>query len=516
MAMTLPRPEAAALSWTDAWAFVRGRPPLVWLACGFMVLALQIVSSLWYPTVDASRYLSIARSVTRGPAAANLGSPHLTYGVGYPFLISPLFLCDRYPFFLVTIVNAVFAAFYLAGAYVWIRRHAPRGALPLALLAVANTIVLTNFRRPLSEAAFMAALLWTVNALSDLPEARLRWRRLAATVLLLSCLALIRQAGILLVGGFGLHLVILALRGKTTWARAALLGLAMAVPPTAALGAMLAYDREMAARAGDWTNLDIFTRSGNAQIAECPHRPLLEQCVEGVRLRTSEVGRLLIPGMFNAYGGPGNWLNVNLFVYLPVCGLVLFGWWRLARRLDVFALTAPFYVGLYIYWPFDQSGRYLAPLLPLLLVGLWRALARLGRKRLRLAAGLLVLHLSAALGYWLVIDRPRALAAAERWPQAAQLARVIRGDPGPVEVDADLGKMHFLLEYELDRPVTWRQPGQPIAAGARWLVTTTAQRVEPGFRPVADVGGYRLWRHEQLQAGASSARNGRPPPAFLS
>ena len=45
------------------------------------------------------------------------------------------------------------------------RRHEPTAAWPVALIAVGNAIVLAILRRALSEAAFMAVMIWFVALL---------------------------------------------------------------------------------------------------------------------------------------------------------------------------------------------------------------------------------------------------------------------------------------------------------------------------------------------------------------
>jgi hypothetical protein len=494
MATTLPRPDAARLPGDRAGPLLRRHLPLLGLAgCG-VLLAAQVISPLWYPGYDSVRYLSVARSAAGGGPVTNLGSPHLVYGVGYPLLMSPVFLGGPGPFLLLSVVHVGLAALYVAGTYVWARRYVPEAAGLIALLAVANAVVLVTLRRALSEAAFLPLMIWTVNALSAVRPGRVAWRPVLAAAGLLALLAVTRQAGILFAAGFGVRTAVAAWRRELPWARAGLLTLAVGLPATLALGAMVAYDRETATRQGEWSHLDVFTRSEGGRHGERPGQSLPAQCLEGLRLRLGEIGRLTVPGMFNAYADTGEWLNINLLVYLPLTGLLLAGWGRFVRRLDVFALTLPFYATLYVWWPFDQSARFFAPLLPLLLICLWHALAALGRRRVALLAGLLVLHTAVALGYWLAIDRPRALAEARHWPDLRQLAEVIRTDPGPVQAGPGLGKAHFLLEYLLDRPVAWREPGQPAGPEVRWLVTAAGSPAEEGFTPRAEAGPFRLLR----------------------
>jgi hypothetical protein len=492
MARTL-RQDAVRRTWERVHTVIRQQPPLVWLAGWGVLVALQILSPVWYPTHDASRYLSIARSAATTDHVTDLGSRHLVYGIGYPLLVSPVFLCDAYPFFLLSVAHAVFAAVYLAGCYVWARRHVPEAAVLIALLAVANSIVLVTFRRPLSEAAFLPVMIWAINALAAVPAARAVWRPLLAAALLLSLLAVIRQVGVLFAAGFGVCLAVRAWQRQMSWPRACLLTLVVGLPTVLSAGAMVAYDRAMGAAEGSASNLDLFTRAQTASV-EYPESSILLQCLEGARVRISEVGRLTIPGMFNAYGGYRQWLNVNMLLYIPLAGLLVVGWWRFVRRLDVFALTLPLYVALYIYWPFDQSGRFFVPLVPLLVVCLWHGLARLGQRRLALLRLLLLLHTGVALGYWLGVDRPRALADDQRWPEVRRLAEVIRAAPGPVQVGPGLGRTSNLLEYLLDLPVAWQEAGQRAEPGVRWLVTAADAPPETGFTATARVGPYRLWQ----------------------
>jgi hypothetical protein len=498
MATTLPRQQRTSLP--SVKVILQTRPVLVLLTGMALLLAVQTISPLWYPGYDAVRYLSIARSAASGNLT-NLGSPHLVYGIGYPLLLSPVFWCGPFPFLILSLVHAAFAVLYVAGTYFWARRHIPKAAVLIALLAVANSLVLVTFRRALSEAAFVAVMIWAVNVLSAL-SGRPSAGRLILAAALLSLLAVIRQVGILFVVGFAIHLAVRAWRRELSWTRALLLSAAVGVPATATLTALLAYDGAMAARQGDPSHLEVMTRSAVGR-AEHAKWTLAEQCLEGLRLRISEVGRLTVPGMANAYSDSGSWLNVNFVVYLPLAGLLALGWRRFVRRLDVFALTLPFYFALYVCWPFDQSARFFVPLVPLLWVCFWYALPALGRRRIALLGVLLVLHTGTALGYWFVVDRPRAVAANRLWPDAIRLAEQMRTDRGPAAVGPGLDKTPFLMEYLLDRPVKNCETSQDIRADVRWFVTAAATPAVKGFSLRAVLGPYRLWHR---RANGDSAR----------
>jgi hypothetical protein len=337
-------------------------------------------------------------------------------------------------------------------------------------------------------------------------------RKLTAAAVLLAVLALIRQAGILFAAGFGLQMAIAAALGETSWKRACLWTLAVALPAAGALSAMVAYDQRMAAGEGVLSNFDFFQRSP-ATPSDLAGSTLPGQCLEGLRVRVSEVGRLVVPGMFSAYGARGHWLNVNMLVYVPLFALLVVGWWRfVGQRPDAFALTLPPYLALHVWWPFDQSCRFFAPLLPLMLVCFWLALERLGRWRLRLAVVLVAAHLAVATGQWLVHDRPRALAEHGHWPAVRRLAGVIDGDPGAVQAAPGLENARLMLQHVLDRPVTPQPAGQSAPPEVRWRVVPAEALACPGFSPCLTAGPYQLLRREGASGYSTERGPCRPAP----
>ncbi|MBV9122410.1 MAG: hypothetical protein JO112_03480, partial [Planctomycetes bacterium] len=479
-------------------------PAWLWLAAWCLLLAVQIITPLWYPTPDACAYLSIARSLAATARPTNLGDTYLMFPLGYPSLISPLFLVGGCPFLALTLLHAALSGLYLAGTYVWVRKHAPEAALPIALLAVGNVLVLGILRRALSEAAFLPLMIWLVNALGAIPRSRTVWRPLLGAGVLLGLLVAVRQAGIFFAAGFGLQMLLSARRGLLTWRRACGLTLAVGLPGALALAGVIGLDHLAALHQGRWSPLNILFRSSAHLPSDFADRPVGAQCLEGLRIRISEVGRLLLPGMFNSYGKDGDWWNLNLLLYLPLVLLVALGWFRFARqRLDVFALTVPLYVALYVYWPFNQSARFFVPLLPMLYLCLWWGLERLGQRRRAVLQVLLGAHMVVALGYWLAIDRPRALADARRWQDLQQVAALVRAEPGTLQTTSELGNSYLLLAYLLDQPVSQQFRGQPVDARVSWLVDAIEAPPRVGFQPFRTVGPYRLLRRVPVEVSDS-------------
>ncbi|MBI4582877.1 MAG: hypothetical protein HY717_02415 [Planctomycetes bacterium] len=421
----------------------------VFLIFLMLLLAAQI-SPWWRPGEDDCAYLSMARSIAAGGPAARFGSPQLFFAPGYPLLISPAFLLSDRPFLVLHVLHWILAILLLAGIHRWSRRLFPQGAVLLTGLVMANASLWIYYRRTLSELAFMAALIWTVEVLelalkAASPRKTVAWTALGGLALAFLCA--IRQAGLCLAAGFLAALAWEVRRGRLRWRPAAWQALAAALPAVLAVSALAAYDRAMAAESpqASRTYVDhLFDRSA----------ALPAQLLEGLRLRISAIGRLLVPGMVKAYAKSGEWFNINLLVYVPVAAAAAVGWWRWVRHTrDLFALTAPFYLGLYILWPFGQDTRFMLPLLPVLWAGLGLLLEPLGRWRAGLLAALFVGHLGVSVGFW--IREARQLRELDReWPAIEKLAEAYRKDPRSVNV-AGLGDdQQLMLQLLVDQKIS--------------------------------------------------------------
>ena len=119
----------------------------------------------------------------------------LWFPPGYPLLLSPLFRWRDLPFWEISVVQCLLGVVFLWGIYRWARPLAPAGAVWIAAISVGTSACLVQYRRPMSEMAFMAVMAWLLVSLQALarPQARgrfLAW--LAAAVGLTVALCLIR------------------------------------------------------------------------------------------------------------------------------------------------------------------------------------------------------------------------------------------------------------------------------------------------------------------------------------
>jgi hypothetical protein len=400
----------------------------LWLFLPVALLAMQI-SSMAYLSNDAISYLSMAQSFADTGVMLNQGSQHLTYAAGWPALLSVVYRIPIDPILGASILMSVLGLVYLAGVYVWCRRVSPRITIWVTCLAICNVTVTHLFRRPLSEPLFMCLLLWSTFALQRLTDQlsrRLNWWLLGGCCLLLAALCVTRQVGVFLVAGWGLQLARLASQQRVSWQQSLL---AIAMVGLCSGGTVLAfilYDQHTVAQVAEGSNWDMLL--GKSQFgADYEYNNLGEHLLEGLRIRIYEIGRLLIPGMYGSYAGKGNWLNVNTLIYLPLAFLCCFGWWRLViRHCDAYTFMVPLYVVFYIYWPSNQSGRFFAPLLPVLFVSLWKASAIIPWSRQRWGfPALLVAHSLVAVAMWLVLDYRDNKKMQDQWNQLPAVRRSV-------------------------------------------------------------------------------------------
>lgn len=468
------------------------------------LLATQI-SSNWSPTPDGAGYLSIARSIALGGPIENMGSPKWHYPPGYPLLISPLMWTGDRPLLLLSIAQWLFAVTLMLGVYCWSRRWLGASSLWITALVMANAGLWINARATLSEMSFMALLVWTAWAIDRL-AAEANTRRVAAWCILVAAmivaLSMIRPVGILIVTGYAVAALSDAWRGTISWRRALATTSALAAPAALAILALLVHETRAAEMLGDAnrTYLDEFKR---------PDLPLAAQIVEGLRVRISEVGRLLVPGMLKAYAPPGQWLNVNMIVYLPLFGALVWAWWQVARRYgSTLVLMVPCYFGLYVVYPSDQGARYLLPLLPVLFLCVWWLVTQAPRQQVAILSCLVAAHLIVAAGASVQGERRIARINAH-WQDIDQLAAVLQEDNRPAVSQQLPHGVRELLLVSANRYIYEPRTGSRIASEAAWLLTQADAPLEPGFRERGRAGDFKLLEripHASPGSTAAAAR----------
>lgn len=464
-----------------------------WLLALAAVLAVQI-SPWWFPTPDSAAYLSMARSLASTGTLLRFGSPHLYFSPGYPVVISPVFLLGPRPLFAISMSQWVLAVALMLGVYRWTRRHWPGAAVLLTAFVMMNTSLWLYLRRPVSEIAFMAALVWAANLLNAVAaSARAdRLGRSAAGALLLTVVALLRPAGVLFAVGFAAMMLVQAWRGRVRWGAAVALAVLVCAPPIAAVRAVMAHDR--VAQAATASSKPTYFR----QLLDT-RGDLARQISRGSYLQVLNAGRLLVPGMLKAHSKGRQWADPNLLLYLPLALAVLVGWGRrVLDAPDLLMWGVPLYVGLYVLWPFDEDTRFLLPVLPVLAGCAWTVLGHF-RLAPAILAVLVVGHGAAATVFWLK-ELPGVRACHAQWPAVEALAAALPADAEGVAAVGVRDCVAGMLTVARDRQVRF-VPGADVPDDVRWVVQGGAGAVPAGFDALRTVGGYVVAMRRAMPAG---------------
>jgi hypothetical protein len=337
---------------------------------------------------------------------------------------------------------------------------------------------------------FMALLIWIAYALDRLatiqsPRGAVGWS-LSIGVLIVA-LSMIRPVGILVVTGYAVVVFLRARQGQMRWRRAIATTITVAAPAVGAIVALLLFEEHNAAVYG--------TRGEPSYLHEfkSADMPLPVQLLEGIRVRASEVGRLLVPGMNKAYAKPFTWLNVNMAIFIPLFAAMVWSYWNVAgEHGSTFLFMLPCYLALYILYPSDQGTRYLLPLLPVLIACLWWFVWNMTRHRAQILTGLVTAHLLVAIGYS-THSSFRLAHMNHEWQVIDAFTEIMRSDPRPAVCWNTSFGVRELAMVASDRwCAEMRGPDAPIPADVGWLVAGIDSPNSPGFVERARQGDLKL------------------------
>lgn len=473
--------------WPAIWADRASR----WALPATCLLLLAQISPYWYATRDGASYLSIARSIAAGARPTNLGRDQLFFAPGYAVFVAPVYWLSDAPFMWLSLIHALLGMALLFLCRAWFVRLSCADATLLAAMCVANASAGIVLRRTLSEALFMPGLMaaaLVLNHLRTVTQTKLSLPLAIGGGMALAALVLTRQAGLMLLPGFGCALAVGLWRRETPWRRALFTLTIVALPALASIWALGAYERAMATGEAR-TYADYFRFDGAAMV---------EQIVSGVRMRVSEIGRIVLPGMFKSSADGGGAKLLNLALYAVACAFIARGLWRALRASnDTMLWATPFYLALYVMWPFDEGIRFLVPFAPVWFLGLYRALPENVDVRHRAAALVWALHFLVTIAQWLGDDLSDARHDHARWPQIQALAAAIDDDRehigwAPRKTD----RQRVMLQYALDRPVTDLVARPEDAGEMQWIVTGIDAPVASGFVVREALGDYVLLRRK--------------------
>jgi hypothetical protein len=454
-----------------------------------LLFAIQITPE-FKMSPDGVSYMSIARSLIQHGRLERLGSPHLRYAPGYPIFIAPAFFFDH-PFVPVQILQWLYALALMWGVYVWFKPYTGPSAIWIAAFTMANAGYWDLFRTASSEIIFAPCLIWAGVFIAKSAENPRSARLLIAAILFTALACATRQAGAMLVPGYLLALAFRLHHKKIPVTRAILVGVTFTLLIALISWTLIAYDHwgaKQKAAAGD---------TGYTQVFFQPDRSLPGQIAEGLRRQSSEIGRLLVPGMFKTHGHEHDFKNINVWIYAAVCVPVAIGWWRFTRQTaDPLALMLPFYVALCVLYPYDSGTRFTVPVLAILAAGLWFGLKGTGpfikgSCPLYLFPVLVVLHLIVSVGFW-IDDAIHVHNRYKRWPEIQRVAAHIPSESKVLAMRGETDDRWMFLMWFTDRPVAPETTAEPGASFVDWIVAPRTEPDRPRFQTIEEIGDYKI------------------------
>ncbi len=499
------------LSQIEGWLEGVNRQPRLWLALFAVLMAVQI--SPWlYPTVDGCLYMKTARDFLAAPTLAEF---RCLVPPGYPALITPAFFFGNRPFLEIAVLQWLMSVALIGGVYVWARRQFPSMAVLLTGAVMFNISLWAYYRRPTKEVATLAVLMWTVNLMHRLLDERRVGRVVAFTVaaaVLAAYVSLMRYTTITLTVGFGVAAAWLAWKHAIGWPRAVAMSGTVGLIAAVILGAWLYYDRTYGA-GGIYLRevMSVYSkqaprrdkhRPGSSDADSSPqgndlasnetatvdddaagHSPPA-RFLQGLVYRINDIGCLCVPGLWKSTVDPWQLPHASMVPFLGLMAVLGIGWWKIVRRrLDVLALMLPAYFLLYSHWVCDQpGGRFMLPMLPILVASAWFGVATLVRRRALLVFGLLMgVHLVQAGSYWMAVDAPRARANDQKWSLVDRLADEIRKRHGEVALATSVEQDCHGLWLELDWSYPLRNLEMQFSKRVVWVVEPAGLEPPKGF-----------------------------------
>lgn len=493
--------------------------PRPWFLAAALLTLVQI-GPWWYASPDGTSYMSIARTLWSPAGPTNLGNRQLYFSPGYPALIAPAFAISDRPFVVLGLINWGLTLVVMWGAYRWARPWGPAAALVASAATVVHAVYGISMRRPLSETAFMAAMIWTVIVLDGVrTAASIRRRRACALggALLLTVTCLTRPHGVMLIPGFGLALVAAAGGDRRRLLRAVVTAALVGGTAAAAFFAVRTLDDRRAVGDRSYTYWDQLFRPVTSD------KSLVGRLPEGALIQMCDFYRVVVPGMYKSRTKGNEWLHVNTPIALIVTGVIVLGWLAMVRgRGDVWTWTFPGYLALNVAWGADVGTRYTLPVMPVVWVACWLGLTRLVPRATSWAALPTAAHAVVGLAAWLAIDLPRTRELNRHWNEVAALCAQLDDRRETLGSWGLTPEQTQLFRFLLDRDVTplvddamYRRHvpatlGTEIAADAApppaWVVTVADGRPPAGYVERAVAGPYRLLQRGDAEREPQVAR----------
>ncbi|MBI1942450.1 MAG: hypothetical protein HYS35_02190 [Betaproteobacteria bacterium] len=349
----------------------RGQPALPWIAVGALTLAFALACATFVRQTtlatfadDSVSYLVMAQVFSpfqpASPAVASAFARETSYPPLFPLILA--LAGAAHDLARAHVLTALILAASVPLVYgLGVRWLESRGAAAAASLSVVLLpTVWINAKGILSEPLFCALLLATLHVLDSSAAG---WRRQLMLALLLCAMALTRTAALPLIAVYAIWAAMQ--RAQSAAARAQAL-----IPALAAAGAYAAWVLLRPAESAD-SYARIVAEHARALLgSEAPLTALGASLLRQMNAVTEGwVGSLLI---FWVEGRPVRAVLAGVVGCLALAGMAL----RLrAGKADAWIAAA--YLAMFLAWPFyDQMGRFLFPIVPVLILYAFLAAGR--------------------------------------------------------------------------------------------------------------------------------------------
>jgi hypothetical protein len=336
---------------------------------------------------DSSYYIGLANSLLNQHQYVFDFKPHTRYPPGFPAILAVISIFFGATYGVYVRAMAVLGALGLWTSYVVLRRSEGRaaGATACVLLGSSPYFFQMTTRNVLSDVPFFLTTMLALSAAQKAEAAkspRNSWFWGLAFLIFLGASLMIRSAGVALLGGSLIWLVIPFLT-DSRFARARI----RIFLPALVLGILAqvtwmtwAHRSEIRDWPGEYTN----TYWNQVRLRD-PHQPELglaqpleiaERAGGNLPAQSAYISQLVtrLPWVDPVAG--------SVLVIVPIF-LMIAGCWISVRDhggggLETWYLTS--YIGLYLFWPYDEGPRFIFPVFALIWLWFWRGGGWLARE----------------------------------------------------------------------------------------------------------------------------------------
>lgn len=213
----------------------------------------------------------------------------------------------------------------------------------------------------------------------------------------------------------------------------------------------------------------------------------------GIHKRISDIGRLLVPGMFKTYSTNESWLHVTMIFYIPIFIGIMFAWFKQIRtKSDMLLWGLIPYVMLHVvYSKYDDGARFLTPMLPVLMLLIWWFFGLYKSLQHWLILALFVAHAGVMIGL-AIHEQPKLVAIENQWQTAAKCAQFIKDDPGIAISLGDVNGLELQINVLANNNVYRKRKLKELALyNPRWIIRRQSDTPIPQYSIV--------WSDDQFQ-----------------